>query len=239
MKRLLPLLLLLVSSTTTAESGAYRVEVIVFRNLNVATEATRTEELRSFSHFPDFEESRPPEDLLVDPVDESPSGLPGDLPDDLHIITQRSTRMNNVWGRLRSSNSYQPLVHAAWEQNRTDYYPPIRIHDQQIMGTQLRPPTHIMVADVAAEDPLAAYRSTFFQLDGSVQLRRSRFLHLFLDLEYREEKPQVGIETMTDSSINHGVFTLKQNRQIRTGQMQYFDTPYMGALVYVSAIRAK
>jgi hypothetical protein len=225
MKRLLPFLLLLVSITTLAESGAYRVEVIVFRNLNVATEATGTEALRSFSHLPDFEEPVPA------------MGFPGDLPEDLHIITQKSPRMNDVWRRLRSSSNYQPLVHVAWQQNRTDYYPPMRIHDQQIIDTQLRPPTHIMIADLAAEDPLAAYRSTFFQLDGSLQLRRSRFLHLFLDLEYRQEELQAGIGSMTDSSVNHGIFTLKQNRQIRTGRMQYFDTPFMGALVFVSAIR--
>jgi len=225
MKQLLPFLLLLVSITTLAESGAYRVEVIVFRNLNVAAEATGTEALRSFSHLPDFEE----------PV--AAMGFPDDLPEDLHIITQKSPRMNDVWRRLRSSSNYQPLVHVAWQQNRTDYYPPMRIHDQQIIDTQLRPPTHIMIADLAAEDPLAAYRSTFFQLDGSLQLRRSRFLHLFLDLEYRQEELQAGIVRMTDSSVNHGIFTLKQNRQIRTGRMQYFDTPFMGALVFVSTIR--
>lgn len=230
MKRLLPLLLLLVNFAALAESGAYRVEVIVFRNLNVVTEAIETEVLRSFSHLPDFAEASSATGLPEDTV--------ADLPADLQIITQKSTRMNDVWRRLRSSNNYQPLVHVAWQQNRTDYYPSMRIHDQKIMDTQLRPPTHIMVADLAAEDPLAAYRSTFFQLDGSVQLRRSRFLHLFLDLEYRQEALQTGIVAMTDSSVNHSIFRLKQNRQIRTDRMQYFDTPFMGALVYVSAIRA-
>jgi len=238
MKRLLPFLLLITSFTTLAESGAYRVEVIVFRNLNVAADATETEALRSFSHLPDFEKPVWAMGLPEDAVSDLPVDPPNDLPTDLQIITQKSTRMNDVWRRLRSSNSYQPLVHAAWQQNRTDYYPPMRIHDQRIIDTQLRPPTHILVADLAAEDPLAAYRSTFFQLDGSVQLKRSRFLHLFLDLEFRQEEPQTDIGTMTDSSVNQNIFALKQNRQIRTGRMQYFDTPFMGALVYVSAIRA-
>lgn len=254
MKRLLPFLLLLVSFATLAESGAYRVEVIVFRHLNLDTETNSQETglgetvaLRSFSHIPDFEEPRPAEDLLTVPVDVSNNGLAdelaafvrNDLPDDLNIIIQKSPRMNDVWRRLRSSSRYQPLVHAAWEQNRTDFYPPMRIHDQQVIDTQLRPPTNIMIADLAAEDPLAAYRSTFYQLDGSVQLRRSRFLHLFLDLEYREGKPQYDTDTLIDSGINHELFGLKQNRQIRTGRMQYFDTPYLAALVHVSIIRAK
>ena len=40
----------------------------------------------------------------------------------------------------------------------------------------------------------------------------------------------------TDERGVYGVYTLSQNRQISTGQMQYFDTPYFGALVYVSNI---
>lgn len=249
MKRLLPLLLLLLSSATLAESGSYRVEVIVFRNLMVATEATRVQELRSFSQFPDTREVSLPEQS----ADGSPEVPRSDLPDDLNIITQKSTRMGNVWRSLGSSQGYRPLLYAAWEQNRTDYYPPMRIHDQQVIDTQLRPPTNIIIADLAAEDPLAAYRSSFYQLDGSVQLRRSRFLHLFLDLEYREEKLQTGIEpgflggnefqsemeTGAADPENYGVFSLKQNRQTRTNEMQYFDTPYFAALVWVSAIPAK
>jgi len=234
MKRLLPFLLLLCSSITLAESGAYRVEVIVFRNLAVATEAMATEGLRSFSQFPSLEET----------------SLPAQLPEDLQVVTAKGTYMDDVWRRLRSSQGYRPLLYSAWMQNRTDYYPPMRIHDQQIIDTQLRPPTQILVADLTAQDPLAAYRSNFYLLDGSVQLRRSRFLHLFLDLEYRVaisptiEEPgffntndfQTGMEDGVDMKINRGVFTLKQNRQVRTGQLQYFDTPYFGALVLVSAI---
>ncbi len=127
----------------------------------------------------------------------------------------------------------------------------MRIHNQQVIDSQLRLPTNIVVADLAADDPLAAYRSTFYQLDGTVQLRRSRFLHLFLDLEYREKNSVTPVEQVAIGSnesqaevqkddgnkIEHGVFSLKQNRQVRTGRMQYFDTPYFGVLVLVSAIK--
>jgi hypothetical protein len=46
------------------------------------------------------------------------------------------------------------------------------------------------------------------------------------------------IATGSGSDTVHGVFALKQNRQIRTGELQYFDTPYFGVLVLVSAIAA-
>lgn len=243
MRHLLPLLLLLASFAVLAESGSYRVELIVFRNLLAVSDVTEVTELRSFSQFPDLEKGSPAAGSEV---------FFSALPDDLQAVTQKSDQMDNAWRRLRSSQNYRPLLYAAWEQNQIDYYPPIRIHDQQVIASQLLPPTPIMLADLTATDPLAAYRSTFYQLDGSLQLRRSRFLHLFLDLELREEIPQLAsdagfhgggdehIETgaAIDSSTVYGIYALSQNRQISTGEMQYFDTPYFGALVYVTSISA-
>ena len=54
MNRFLPLFLLLVSTAVVAESGAYRVEVIVFRNLLAGNDPAERAELRSFSEFPDL-----------------------------------------------------------------------------------------------------------------------------------------------------------------------------------------
>lgn len=280
MKRLLPLLMLFASSAVLAESGAYQVEVIVFRHLLANAELNDATALRSFSGFPDLEENKQTESLLessaedpaeerinpgadplnTDPlVDESYKRSRIDLPDDLYVITEKSSRMDATWKRLRSSKAYRPLLYAAWEQNQVDYYPPIRIHDQQVIDTRLQAPTNILRAKLTAQDPLAAYRSNFYQIDGSLQLRRSRFLHLYLDLELREEASldrdkSEAIESMTgeivfatdkprtfaDAGMSgtdaYGVYALKQNRQISTGKMQYFDTPYFGALVYVTNV---
>ncbi|NOR18688.1 MAG: hypothetical protein GQ538_01200 [Xanthomonadales bacterium] len=241
MKRLLTFLLLVVSSATLAESGAYRVEVIVFRNLDVISDPVLEDELRSFSHYPALDQI-----LVDDAVLEIPNKH---LPEDLNVVLRRSSRMDGVWRRLRSSQGYRPLLYKSWVQNRVDFYPPMRVHNERVIDSQLRPPTNIVVADLAAEDPLAAYRSIFYQLDGSVQLRRSRFLHLFLDLEYRDENTGETVEnnffespeeSLEVASFNqqHGIFKLKENRQIRTGRLQYFDTPYFGALVLVNAIAA-
>jgi len=259
MKRLLPLFLLLVSSAVLAESGAYRVEVIVFRNLLATTGFTETPELRSFSQFPDLEEPRPVgslpagsgNDLTKQATGGFPDALRHDLPDDLLVVTEKSSQMDTAWRRLRSSQNYRPLVYAAWQQNRIDYYPPIRIHDQQIIDTRLHSPGRFMIADLTAQDPLAAYRNNLYRIDGSLQLKRSRFLHLYLDLEYREATLQNSVEAgfldgnamqaKSESPVPeadvYGIYELKQNRQISTGKMQYFDTPFIGALVYVTSIQ--
>ena len=254
MKRLLPLLLLLFSFAVPAAPGAYRVEVIVFRNLLATPEMNKALELRSFSEFPDPGDTTQIEKIPARQPNEPGVGLSGvlrgDLPDDLNIVTQKSDEMDNAWRRLRSSQNYRPLVYTAWDQNRIDYYPPMRIHNELVIDTQLRPPTPVMVADLTSDDPLAAYRSTFFQIDGSLQLRRSRFLHLFLNLEIREKSsnntveaevlgdgnPPVDMGSELDRQGVYEIYTLSQNRQISTGKMQYFDTPYFGALVFVSSI---
>jgi len=226
MKRLVILFLLLMSSAVLAESGVYRVEIIVFQNLAATAEGVEVDEFRSFSRFPAL--------------------LEADLPDDLKATDQKGARMDGIWRRLRSSKGYRPMLFAAWEQNRTDYYPPMRIHDEVLVDEQLRPPSSIMIADLAAEDPLGAYLSSFYRLDGTVQLRRSRFLHLFLDLEYRHEIEQPGNDAQASffsikdpaqsESANYKIFSLKQNRQIRSSEFQYFDTPYFGVLVLITAI---
>ena len=253
MKRLMPLLLLLFFSAAAADSGAYRVEVIVFRNLDVVAEPAVVEQLRSFSGFPDLQQE-PPAGELPDTAQFDPEpGLPAaqadiyraNLPDDLEVITGKSTLMDNIWRRLRSSKGYRPLLYSAWQQNRVDYYPPVHIHDQQLLDSQLRPPTAVMVADLTADDPLSAYRSNLYQLDGSAQLRRSRFLHLDLDLELRE-KPQGTVTEAAysnpvfsaDDNTHYQVFSLDQSRQVQTDRVQYFDTPYFGALVLVTTIQA-
>jgi len=255
MKRLLPLLLLAASSAALAESGAYRVEIIVFRNLSATGEIAREPELRGFSQFPDLQNEGPPQAPAAEPAEVQAGDLPAqpveimqdNLPDDLRVLADRSTTMDGVWRRLRSSQTYRPLLYTSWEQNRVDYYPPMRIHDEQVIDTRLRPPTHIVTADLTAADPLAAYRSVFYQLDGSLQLKRSRFLHLFLDLEFRDQDHPAATGAATPEpadmqppgggiAAGYGIYSLTQNRQINTGEMQYFDTPFYGALVYVTAV---
>lgn len=227
MKRLLTLVLLLTSHAALAESGSYRVEIIIFENLAVTADAVEVDAFQNFSRFPNMEES--------------------DLPDDLLVLEEKSNYMDGVWSRLRSSKGYRPLVFAAWQQNRTDYYPPMRVHDEILLDQQLQSPTNIMIAELEAEDPLAAYMSSYYQLDGALQLRRSRFLHLHLDFELRQQIVSNVIQASLSSAGNtpepsdvtqRKIFSLKQNRQIRTGRLHYFDTPYFGALVFVTALSA-
>lgn len=278
MKYLLALILLLSSSVAMTDSGAYRVEVIIFRDLRSIAEPEEISELRSFSQFPALQEDvvvpepgnegsasenlestegeRASElrdgkitaelfDAALVEMDFTDNLLNVDLPDDLHIIMQKSDHMDNIWRRLNSSNNYRPLNYVSWQQNRTDYYPAMRIHDEQLIATRLHAPTATMNQGLDTNEPITDRQDSYYRLDGTVQLRRSRFLHLFLDLEYRQTTPNAPdqpVDDILEASVvsgpntTHRVFKLKQNRQIRQGATQYFDTPYFGALILVSTV---
>lgn len=271
MRRTLALLLLLTSAVAHAQIGGYRVEVILFQNLQANLDAIEVESLNNFSGVPELTESS--------------------LPDDLEALTDKSSRMEGVWNRLRSSKTYRPLLYTSWVQNNIDYYPPFRIHDEIVIDSQIQAPTNIVVADLQAQDPLQAFRSNFYRLDGSVQLRLSRFLHINLDLEYRVPaantnrsqgdvfSSQTTASTITagleatgnptpgnipasdntpvdtsidqrapgrDSRVNEtrdlaefDIYRLKQSRQVKTDRLQYFDSPWFGALIMVIPIAAE
>lgn len=245
MRRILTLLLLMTAAAAHADVGGYRVEVILFQNLQANLDPVEVDSLRSYSNVPALTESS--------------------LPDDLIALADRSERMEGVWRRLRNSKGYRPLVYSSWVQNNIDYYPPMRIHDEVVVDSQIRPPTNIVVADLQSRDPLQAFRSTFYQLDGSVQLRLSRFLHINLDLEYRvparnvnharaialnsrisngndmigEDMGSVTPGTKIQDLTDHDVYRLKQSRQVKTDRLQYFDSPWFGALILVIPIAAE
>ena len=95
-----------------------------------------------------------------------------------------------------------------------------------------------------------------FALDGRASLVRSRFLHLQLDMQLREpvfETELPGDDAALPSlpaAIPEGMETallpprptgfefhhLDQRRQVRSGRMEYFDSPVIGVLAWITPI---
>ena len=236
-------------STALAESGNYRIEVLVFNHLESDAQPRELEEIRSFSSFPEHGE-------FLQPA----------APMKLEVM---SSTMQDAWRRLRLSATYRPLLFASWEQSRIDYHPPVRLHDEELIAKQVHFPYEVAFVDLQSVDMFEDYMAPYYRLDGTVQLQRTRFLHLNLDLEFRQDllprplseagangfslaaplepesvdddqAPVQGSRENIENALGLSpgpalVHGLKQTRQIRTGQMQYFDTPYLGVLVRVTA----
>ena len=115
------------------------------------------------------------------------------------------------------------------------------------------------IEEAALLEDLPAPRH-FYALDGTVSLVRSRFLHLHVDLQQREaiydaapQQPVLlprGMRTMPPATPGPDaedpaaqpvpsaflVFDMEQNRQVKTGQVEYFDGPVLSVLAYITAI---
>lgn len=99
--------------------------------------------------------------------------------------------------------------------------------------------------------------SLYYRLDGTVSMVRKRFLHLYIDMQQRELVPppqplEGGLSLLSSSPSQfettptaepealepdrYNVFEFKQNRQVKTARMEYFDGPVLSVLAYITPI---
>jgi hypothetical protein len=247
--------------SAAAESGAYRIELLVFRYTDSTQEPVETVALRDYRQAWQLNARQ----VVLIPEDPAPLGVMSD-------------RMRAAWRRLEGRAGFEPLLFVNWEQSRIDYHPPIRIHDDELLLERLDLPQGIVQLDLRAEDMFAPYRHFLYRLDGTVQLRRTRFLHLDVDLETRIElvfeestdivaeaaaagsnpaQPAPTLVLSPDPESGHfwsepgpfaplgprdatplpgaWVHRLRESRQVRTDDLLYFDSPYLGVLARVTA----
>lgn len=248
-------------SSAVAESGAYRIELLVFRYTDTSQEPIEQAALSDYRQAWPLHGPR----LMFIPEDPAPLGVMSD-------------RMRAAWRRLEGRAGYEPLVFMNWEQSRIDYHPPVRIHNDDVLLERLDLPNGVVHVDLRSDDMFAPYRHAFYRLDGTVQLRRTRFLHLDVNLEARTEllfepadgdaaeaaparpvPPRPAPPLVLSAEAGPDTFwseadplppleppeaaplpgarlhRLRESRQIRTDDLLYFDSPYLGVLARVTA----
>lgn len=269
------------------EEVRYRVEVLVFRQLDFEDEPDPRSTITSYVAARDFEADGLPAMEQFEPGSCNPPPTPPFRPgvdpaqDDperaVTPVTSRSDVMTDVWRRLRLGAHYRPEAFLAWDQGASEPFPLMRIHNQEVLDLEDPEPERrplasrlswtcagsdgeiVYSADYVLEyDPLDGNllpralprHLSHYRLDGTVQLRRARFLHIDLDVVYRQPLvepaaqavipfPIAGSVTSAGEPIGpprYEVQWLKQSRQVRTGRMEYFDSPWLGVLVWVSEI---
>lgn len=141
--------------------------------------------------------------------------------------------LEGAWSRLRRLSRYQPLVSAAWDQTAEVFgrSPVVQVHGGEIV--------HDAGAAVSLFED-AGPRGVE-QVAGVVELERGRFLHLRVDIAYRRPQRADGgsLPGMTredgrfDLDRPYQTFRIAEKRQIRLGQIQYFDHAQFGVLAVV------
>ena len=101
----------------------------------------------------------------------------------------------------------------------------------------------------SAEESELPEPTLFYRIDGTVTLRRMRFLHLDLDLELRQavfdEQPLTPAPIVNGESDTNEqelplpssflIHKLKQSRQVKSQRMEYFDSPVLGVLAWITS----
>lgn len=199
--------------------------------------------------------------LLTDEQPEDPNAV-------VHI-EEMSPLMQETWRRMRLSAPFRPEQYLSWEQGSEAPFPVLRLHDldavmvddpyfaqRQAMeeAATLLAESGAMAVKESEEDPtnLLPEPTFYYRLDGSVMLKRTRFLHLDIKLQMREAvfeekmpadlaqavpatEPATG-ELPPPKPSSFLVFNLQQSRQVKTGRMEYFDNPVLGVLAFISKI---
>ncbi len=203
------------------------------------------------------------------PLDEDQPELPwaGVIP-----VEDKGDSMLEAWRRLRLSAPFRPEQYLSWEQSADEPFPLLRIHDLEVIliddpYAELRGPKMDQlesdesgeVPDVvdmgiesgsvdSEEEPGLPDPTLYYRLDGTVMLRRSRFLHLDLDLELRQaifdDQPLAAapignteddpVEPEPPLPTSFLVHDLKQSRQVKSQRMEYFDSPVLGVLLWIT-----
>lgn len=222
-------------------------------------------------------------DRVVDPVTGlpvDPDGIAAEPPPPAVYREEPAEVMQEAWRRLRLSAGFRPVLYFSWEQPDTEPFPLIRVHDDQLLfetealaeprdadlasagnaitGAPEPSATGSTVDETAVPESATTVPRRFYRIDGTARLRRSRFLHLELDLAWNEPvfDPAAAGEAVSiiDSRAASvpattpvderpappavRVFRLRQSRQVRTDQITYFDGSFMGLLAVITRIEA-
>ncbi|MCC5863793.1 MAG: hypothetical protein JJU31_01610 [Wenzhouxiangella sp.] len=164
------------------------------------------------------------------------------LPEVFLQLDELSPGMQAAWRRLTDSGAYRPLSWRAWHQplHRQQLAPAVRLHDDQIIRLDwldVERTLQTLPGQPARRDfELAAFMpEAHYRLDGSMRLRQRQFMHVELDLVWREpvdaaSGPLNPIHWRPAGFESH---RLSQSRTIRTERLEYFDSAQFGVLVQV------
>jgi len=264
------IILVLCTNSLLAQDTRYRVEVLVLTHLNHGEEAADSNEISDYSAALDFltpaeeveeevEEEAAEEEISATLETENPlpqlidsEVLEEPDPNEVVHMEEMSEVMREAWRRLRLSAPFRPQQYLSWEQGNQEPFPALRIHDLEVvmsMDPYAQQRLEMIATMEPGSDPVEPALpgpALYYRLDGAVTLRRSRFLHLDLDIQLREgiwEPEPLQITAPSPAIYERAgptvflVHELQQSRQVKTERMEYFDGPVLGVLAYITSIK--
>ncbi|MFK7794272.1 MAG: CsiV family protein [Gammaproteobacteria bacterium] len=153
-------------------------------------------------------------------------------------IPEEDYILNNVAEKLKRSSNYRILKHIAWRQPVVE-----KKYSQAITIKAGR--------DFTGQYPEHAYRQVEFsdtvsnrsrsskvlELDGTINIVITRYIHLYTDLVYRLPRT---IPTGIGDALNRGQalvdHSIQSHRRMRSRELHYIDHPLVGILIEATPI---
>lgn len=235
-----------IAQSTIAGDGLarYRVEVLVFRNLDTAADSE--DPGRPPMPPAPIEESDPyfganPGDGESEAIDAIGEGqivasensgtgtLAAGTPESLFFIPSDAFQLDEVAARIRRSRGYRLLLHESWSQpgfpsaasRPVDLLVLEQLRSLDPVTDDTRPPGANRLT--APSPGIGGARSPVLpSLSGTITLYRSRYLHLSVDLSF-----------LTEEGTR---FVIRQHRRMRSSELHYLDSPGLGVIALVVPI---
>ncbi|HNP34616.1 MAG TPA: CsiV family protein [Woeseiaceae bacterium] len=206
------------------EARKYAVEIIIF-SYNI------DDSVGSEVFVPELieEDDGVPVFSDLEPVEPEPAEHIDEAPDDIELLPADQFSLQEAYGRLSRLQAYKPLMHFGWIQQSVPDAEPVLLDIERF-------------GDRPAE------------LEGTVSLRLSRYLHLAVALSLAANDAQVNEQSDGQSdgqsdthreqpSAGSGYsdrqyaplrYTLRQERIMKPGDTRYFDHPKFGVIAKVT-----
>ena len=157
----------------------------------------------------------PPANEPQNETAESDQAAPAETPDDafrFRLLTPEEYQLDAAYKKLERIPAYVPLLHGGWLQPGL-------------------PDAETQPVDLAL---LGSLNPT-----GTVRVYLSRFLHVELDLTYRGGPAAAAATDLDSPDTLHELslaprYRLQTQRQVRSGELHYFDHPAFGVLVTIT-----
>lgn len=131
--------------------------------------------------------------------------------------------------RLERSPRYRPIVRLAWRQRVSAFSDPVPVRVQGGEVLARREPESMEPALLREAGRKDDRELAIHEVDGTVALVRGRYLHLHVDLVFRERAPSILARGPAPTYGDTGPYSafptwhIAERREIQPGELQYFD----------------
>ncbi len=204
MPKILAGLLLSTMVSIAAADDLYKVELILFENSDPA--AQQAEHWPANPGLPALDNTRELAAHSAAPEKNS-----------WRLLPPAEFALGGIYQRLRASSHYRPILHTAWVQ-------PLDNSDRKL-GVHVYSGMQNEAASAGTDTGVTR------KIDGSVGLRRGRFLHADVDLIYMKAASATAVSTTA--------VRLVDTRRLRSKEVHYLDHPLLGVIISVNPVAGR